>query len=369
MTQRSPPRRTSSSSESAAERDRPDHAGVTNAAAERAAQYSSSHHSLQAASDGSADPGHLFSLEKTKRHDRLSDSIPKRNDKPADLLPRSGFGPSVFDSSRDDKGHNHPSMSAATLTSSKYGPLRNPTVGLGSSQHAVAAATAQSSKPDGSHSGTQSSDEQPRTDTLPRQGIKSLGISDSPGLGGSQMDTLSVPKLIHAPLGSSDTASRLDEGSHLPAGIACQGTQQGVHAGSKHSMLLAGDDLTSLPDSASEAASEAACEVASGAAPRAASRAAAQPGLQASAAGSPAAAPSQRAADSLSQMHQSMRKANCESRCHASPCHVMLFCQQQAHVQMSQMHDPASVLIRQSLDKSCITYATHMLTTRCFPNI
>lgn len=384
MTQRSPPRRTSSSSASAADRDRPGQASTTNAAAERAAQQSSSYPSFQ--SDASPDPGHLFSLEKMKRHDRLNDSMPKKKDKPADAQPSSGFRAHAFDSSRDDGGHTQPSVSASAPTSSKYGPLTNPTVGLRSSQHvAAAAATAQSSTFASGYSDTHSSVEQLRTSTLPRQGIRSLGISDSRGLSGSsQMDTLPVPKLTHASLGSSDsksTLSRLDKGSSIPAGTVRQGLQQAVHAGCKHSMLIANDEATSLPDSESEttskatsvAASKGAFEAASEAAFEGASRGAAQLGLQASRAESPAsaltsskyepltnptvglgssqhvvAAPSQRAADSLSQMHHSMRKANCKSCCHAhaKSCHTVM--PSKALVHMLQMHDSASIPVRQA---------------------
>lgn len=396
MTQRSPPRRTSSSSASAAERDRPGQASTAYAAAERAAQQSSSYPSFQ--SDASPDPGHLFSLEKINRHDRLSDSMLKKNDKPADAQPRSGFRAHAFDSSRDDGRHSQPSVSASALTSSKYGLLTNPTVGLGSSQHvaAAAAATAQSSKFASGYSDTHSLYEQPKTSTFPRQGIKSLGLSDSQGLSGAQMDTLPVPKLTHASVGSSDSESKLsrhDKGASIPAGTVPQDTQQAVPAGSKHSMLLADDNAAYRPHPASEATSEAASETtskgafkaaseaaskgafeaASEAAFEGASRGAAQLGLQASGAESPAsaltsskygpltnptvglgssqhvvAAPSQRAADSLSQMHHSMRKANCKSCCHAhaKSCHTVM--PSKALVHMLQMHDSASMPIRQA---------------------
>ena len=307
ITHRSPPRRTSSSSASAAEKDRPSRAGqvgMPTEAAGRAAQYASSHQNCHAASDSGPDPGHLFSLEKLNRHSGHSDSVPKyRDDKPADAAFSSSFRARAFESSRDDGGGGQPSKSASALSSSEYGPQTYPTLGLGHSQHDAAAANAQSSEPSGSYSGAHCGNGDVSVNTLPRQGTMSLALSGSWGLSGSQPDSLPASKLVHTSSGSRDTDSRHDLGSESTAGTAQHDTQQAVHATSKHDMLHAqratGHEATSLSD---PAAAEEAAEAAAGPVAR-----------QASEADSPAAAASHRAASSLSQMHQSMRKSSGES--------------------------------------------------------
>lgn len=294
ITQHSPPRRTSSSSASASERDRPScggQAGMTAEAAERAAQ---SHQNLHTASGSGPDPGHLFSLEKLNRHNGHSDSIPKkRDDKPADATPSSGFRAHAYELSRDDAGYGQSSKSAPALTSSNHGLQTNPTSGLGASQHVGVSANAQSSKPSGSYSGADCSDEHARMQTLPRQGIKSLASLDSWGMNASQSDSLPTSALVQTSRGSR----RHDQDSKTIAGTAQHDTQEGVHATPRHDMLHAwhttGDEATSLPDPPGDAASGPAA-------------------MQASGANSPAAPASQTAASALSQMHQSMRKSNGE---------------------------------------------------------
>lgn len=311
ITQRSPPRRTSSSSASAAERNRPSHAGqasMTTEAAERAAQYASSQQSVHAASDNSCDLGHFFSLEKVRKHNGHSDSMAKKRDnKPADAEPSSGFRARVYASSGDDGGYGQPSKSTPALTSSECGPQTNPTVGLGNSQYGAAAADAQSSRSSGSYIGSGSTDEQARMNRLSQQGTKSLALlPDSWGLSGSQSDSSPASKLVHTSSGSNDTESRHDQGSGITAGTARHDAQLAVHATSEHDMLHAwgttGDEGTSLPDPPGDAAAEEAAEAAAGPA-----------AMQASGADSPAGAASHRAASSLSQMHQSMRKSSGES--------------------------------------------------------
>ena len=281
---------------------------MTTEAAERAAQNASSHQSPHTASDNSHDPGHLFSLEKVNRHNGHGDSMSKkRDDKPADAAPSSGFRAREYGSSRDSGGYAQPSKSASALTSSDYGPQTNPTVGLGNSQHGAASANAQSSRSSGCYIGSGSTDEQARLHMLLRQGIKSLSLlPDSRELSGSQSDGLPASKLVHTSSDSRDTESRHDQGPTITAGTARRDAQQAVNATSKHDMLHAwhtpDDGAPSLPDQSGDAAAEEAAE--------AAARPAA---MQASGANSPAGAASRRAASSLSQMHQSMRKSSGES--------------------------------------------------------
>ena len=292
ITQRSPPRRTSSSSASAAEKDRASHAGqagMATEAAERAAQYAPAPQSLHAASGNSPDPGHLFSLEKLNRQNQHSDSMPKkRNDMPTDATSNSGFRAREFD--RDDEGHGHPSA-----ISSQDGPQANPTPGMGTSQHSVTSANAQSSRSSASCIGSHSTDEQARSNTLPRQGITSLALlPDSFAPSGLQSDSLPPSNLVHTSSGSRDAESRHDQDSETTAGTAWHDTQQDVHA-----QRASGDEATSLPYPTGNATAIAAAE------------AAAKPAaMQASGRDSPAAAAAHSAASSLSQMHQSMRKSN-----------------------------------------------------------
>ena len=268
-------------------------------AAERAAQ---SHKNLHTASGSGPDPGHLFSLEKLNRHNGYSDSMPKkRHDTPADATPSSGFRAHAYKLSRDDAGYGQSSKSAPALTSSDHGLQTNPTSGLGASQHVGVSANAQSSKPSGSYSGADCSDEHARMQTLPRQGIKSLASLDSWGMNASQSDSLPTSALVQTSRGSRWH----DQGSETIAGTAQHDTQEGVHATPRHDMLHAwhttGDEATSLPDPPGDAAAAEAAEAASGPAAK-----------QASGANSPAAPASHTAASALSQMHQSMRKSNGE---------------------------------------------------------
>ena len=307
MTQRSPPRRTSSSSASAAEKDRPGYAaqaGTSNEAAETSAQQSSSH---QAACDSSRDPGHLFSFEKTDRHIGYDGSMPRKDEQPADATPSSGPKAHESESAKsrtDDRGHGQSSTSPSALISSKYGQHTNPRVGPGSG---TVSADEQSKKRASSYTDRHAIDEQARKDALHRQGIKSFGFSEYNPLqyNRSEAENVPAPMLAQPSPSSTDVESWRGKSS---GGTAQHDELQAVHASSKHDLLDAqhptGDEPNSLPGPPAEAASQ------------------------------PAAAPQKAAGSShgtgsaLSQMHQSMRKTKCESCCPALPLpYFMLLCQ------------------------------------------
>ena len=185
MTQRSPPRRTSSSS--GLQPDSPvSHVELEGRSKEaaRAAHYSPSHGRPGTAADSTdatADPGHIFDQHKLQKSSRAGDSkLRKKDDEPGSgVTSKSGSGAQLYnaaDSSRD----RVLVTSAAALAGSEYGRYRNPDRGSGSFQQ-DSAASGQNSK----HAGSSSSHiapnlQQSQSSSLSKQGIRSLADDNVP---------------------------------------------------------------------------------------------------------------------------------------------------------------------------------------------
>ena len=315
----------------AAQKDRLGHAerpGMTLEAADRAAQQSSSYRSLPAVADSTdvcSDPGHLFGREKLNRHS--GSSFNTRDDQVADMKPSSGFRAAAWESAEpnnDYSVHGHSSTSVSAVAGlSEYGRHTNPEIRVSRSQHGVASIAEPRSNHGSSYSEGYSTHEQASRDAFPRQGNKSISLSEfsASELSGSQSDKLPAPTAARSSSVLRDSESRQASSSVSMADTVQHGMLPAVHASSKpdyylHAQQSLSDEAAHMPDSPAEAAADPPAE--------AAARPVAHPGALHTAEAQPAAASVAGIAlepgSALSQMHQATRKTNCESCCCAHLC-------------------------------------------------
>lgn len=314
---------------------------MTQEAADKASQHFPSSTRLHGAAASPAvnpDPGHLFGLDDSNRHNGYPTKT--RDDKLGDAIyaaPGSGFRAAARQSAKPRSGDGGLGLSStfasAPASLTEYGLHRNPEVRVSSSQHGVASASQPRSELD--HSDSHCTHEQSRKDTLPRHGSsKSFGLSEysASELSGSQADTLPAHTLSQPSPGQKSGESRHAHSSVNETDTVQHGMLQAVHASSKHDLLHAQHSVTGATYSPDEAPPpESAADPSTDSPAEAAARPVAHPAaLRASEAEPAAAAAPRRAADSafgpvsaLSQMHESMRRKNCESYGCALLCHTV----------------------------------------------
>ena len=239
ITQRSPPRRASSSFDPSATNHMQAYTEWASDTKEAVhpTQSSSSRRSTAAgldSKDASADPGHIFNMDKLNSCNRDdSDVLKKRADGPANSSTPSSFqsssnaGAHTYHLASPSRGLSSSTTSASVLHGSEYGMHGNASIEPESSQHGYSA-DVQSSKHVGSHSTEcNSTADVGQPGVFPRQGIKSLE---------PVVYNISLPAQVPARTSSSMINQDHKHSSDIraAAGTAQQDSSFPVNAASQH---------------------------------------------------------------------------------------------------------------------------------------